>query len=71
MREPVTLTLAEVASILDPPMAEWQLRLIAVRALGWRPDGYRHNGRPGHPTATFDAAELMALHAALLPFNRR
>lgn len=63
----VALTLAEVATILDPPMTEKQLRAI-VRALRWQPAGTRPSGRAGHPPLTYDAARLMALHRALLPF---
>jgi hypothetical protein len=68
----VTLTLAEAAQVLDPPMTEQQLRQI-VRALGWEPGGERGNGHPGRPgrqKATFDAAEILRLHAALVPFLR-
>lgn len=63
----VALTLAEAAQVLDPPVTEKQLRDI-ISALRWEPAGWRHNGRPGHPTATFPAARLMKLHAALAPF---
>jgi hypothetical protein len=62
------LTLAEAVTVLDPPMAEKQLRAI-VRALRWQPQGWRHNGH-GHPFATYSATEIMRLHAALLPFLR-
>lgn len=61
------LTLAEACEVLDPPMTEKQLRAI-VRALGWQHTGTRPNGRAGHPPLTYDAARLMALHRALLPF---
>lgn len=61
------LTLSEACEVLDPPMTEKQLRQI-VRALGWQPSGTRPNGRAGHPPLTYDAARLMALHRALLPF---
>lgn len=64
----VALTLAEAATLLDPPMTERQLRAI-VRALRWQPAGWRHNGH-GHPYATYQAADIMRLHAALLPFLR-
>ena len=63
----LAFTLAEAATVLDPPMTEQQLRLI-VRALGWQPDGKRYTGRRGHPEATFDAAAIMRLHQALVPF---
>lgn len=63
----VALTLAEAATLLDPPLTEQQLRMI-VKALGWQHTGTRPNGRAGHPPLTYDAARLMALHRALLPF---
>jgi hypothetical protein len=63
----VALTLAEASSILDPPVSERRLRLI-VRALRWQPSGYRHTGRAGRPAPAYDAARLLQLHAALLPF---
>jgi hypothetical protein len=68
----VTLTLAEAAQVLDPPMTEQQLRLM-VRVLGWQPCGERANGHPGRSgrqKATYDAAEILRLHAALVPFLR-
>jgi hypothetical protein len=63
----VTLTLAEAAQVLDPPMTEQQLREI-IRALRWEPEGYRRTGRPGHPWPVYDAREIMKLHAALAPW---
>jgi len=68
MAAAVTLTLAEAAPLLDPPMTEQQLQAI-VRALGWHPDGHRYTGRAGRPTARYDATRLMQLHAAVAPFN--
>lgn len=62
-------TLAETAQVVDPPMTETQLRLL-VRALGWRPAGYRRDGRPGHPVAEYDAVVLLDLHRVLTPFLR-
>jgi hypothetical protein len=63
----VTLTLAEAAQVLDPPVSERQLRAI-VGALGWRPCGHRRTGQAGRPAARYDAGELMKLHAALAPW---
>jgi hypothetical protein len=65
----VALTLAEASAVLQPPMPEAQLAAI-IRALRWQPAGWRQNGRPGHPVATYDAAQIMQLHAALIPFLR-
>ena len=67
MAASVTLTLAEASQILSPPLSEAQLRAI-VRALHWEPAGRRHTGRAGKPAAAYDAARLMQLHAALIPF---
>jgi hypothetical protein len=61
------LTLAEAAAILNPPVTERQLRQI-ITALGWQPAGHRRTGRPGHPHPTYDAAQLLKLHLALMPF---
>ena len=47
------LTLAEAATIT---------------ALRWQPDGYRSNGRPGHPWPTYNAEQIMKLHGALSPW---
>ena len=66
----VTLTLAEAAAILDPPLTEKQLRAI-ITQLGWPPDGHRRTGRIGHPWPTYDAAKLLQLHAALMPFMHK
>jgi hypothetical protein len=63
----VQLTLSEASEVLQPPMTETQLRMI-ICALRWRPDGKRHNGRPGHPVATYSAARIFTLHAALAPW---
>lgn len=65
----VALTLSEASTILDPPMTEQQLRQI-ITALRWQPSGWRRTGKPGHPAPTYPSVDLMALHAALVPFNR-
>lgn len=65
----VALTLAEAATVLDPPMSERQLRAI-VRALGWPPSGKRYTGRSGRPAPCYEAGEIIRLHAALAPFLR-
>ncbi len=67
MAQAITFTIAEAVTILNPPMTERQLRQI-IGALGWKPAGYRHDGRPGHPHPVYDSARIMGLHAALLPF---
>ena len=63
----VTLTLSEAAAVLNPPISEAQLRSI-VSALRWQPDGHRYTGRAGRPAPCYDAAQVMRLHAALVPF---
>ena len=65
----VTLTLAEASQVLSPAMTEQQLRAI-VTALGWQPDGWRRSGKPGRPSSVYLSADLMGLHAALVPFMR-
>jgi hypothetical protein len=62
------LTLAEAATVLNPPLTEQQLRRI-ITALGWQPEDWRRTGRPGHPAPCYNATRLMQLHAALVPFN--
>jgi hypothetical protein len=67
MSTSLTFTLGEASQVLDPPVSERQLRQI-VTALGWKPDGWRRTGHRGHPFPTYDATELLRLHAALVPF---
>lgn len=67
MVQAVTLTLAEAAMVLEPPVSEQQLRAI-VTALGWQPAGWRRTGKPGHPAPVYNAEMLMRLHAVLTPF---
>jgi hypothetical protein len=62
----VTLTIAEAATILDPPLSERQLRAI-IRELRWQPAGQKRTGRPGHPEPTYDWADISRLHTALIP----
>jgi len=68
MVQAVTLTLAEAAAILEPPVTERQLRAI-ITALGWQPSGWRHTGRAGRPAPAYDATRIMELHTALVPFT--
>ena len=63
----VSLTLAEAAQVLNPPLTEQQLRAI-ITALRWQPEGWRRTGRIGHPYPTYPWEEIVGLHAALLPF---
>jgi hypothetical protein len=63
----VDLTLSEAAAVLDPPVSEQQLRQI-VTALGWKPHGWRRRVTRGHPFPTYDATEILRLHAAMVPF---
>ena len=65
----VALTIGETAALLDPPLSEHQLRVI-IRALRIPPAGVRRTGHTGHPQHTYDAGELMRLHAALTPWLR-
>ena len=63
----LAFTLAEASEILNPPMTEQQLRLI-VTALALSPAGSRHTGKAGRPLPTYDAATILRIHAALLPW---
>jgi hypothetical protein len=67
MVQAVTLTLAEAAMVLDPPVTEQQLRAM-VSALGWQPHGARRTGRAGRPVDAYEATRLLELHAAMVPF---
>lgn len=63
----MNLTCAEAAAVLDPPVDAEQLADI-IRALRWGPAAYRRTGKRGRPVPAYDAARIMALHAAMLPF---
>ena len=60
----VALTVDEVVQVLDPPITCDQLAGL-IAALGIRPVGKRQQPRRGRPRLTYDAAELMRLHAAV------
>jgi hypothetical protein len=65
-------TLADAAAWLDPAVTEPQLRSI-VNAVGVQPvpQNNRPHGHRGRPTARYDVAEIIALHAALYPWLAR
>ena len=67
MATALAFTLAEAATVLDPPMTEQQLRAI-VTALGWPQEGWRRRATRGHPFPTYDAQQILGLHGALVPF---
>ena len=59
------LTIREACQWLDPPITEGQLTsLLRVARVG--PVGKRRAGRRGRPEYTYDAAEIMRLHSAIL-----
>jgi hypothetical protein len=62
--EVVTLTIDEAADWLDPPITRQQLAGL-IAALGIRPVGKVQGPGRGRPRLTYDAAELMRLHAAI------
>jgi hypothetical protein len=62
-----TLTVAEAITILQPPIGHDRLVLI-LRALGIPPAEARHTGRPGKPPPAYRAADIMNIHAALMPW---
>jgi hypothetical protein len=63
----VAFTIDEAVTVLDPPMTHRQLADL-IAALRIRPVGKRPQPRRGRPTLTYDAAELMRLHAAVAPW---
>lgn len=65
------LTLAEAAALLEPPVTEYQLRHIIRQLPGITPAGVRRAGHIGRPEHTYDAGEIMRLHAALTPWLTR
>jgi len=67
MVDTAALTLAEAATLLNPPMTEPQLRAI-INALRWQPCGTRPSGRRGRPAATYPWQDISQLHAALVPW---
>jgi predicted ArsR family transcriptional regulator len=62
--EAAALTIDEMATLLDPPMTRRQLADL-IAALDIRPVGKRQKPGRGRPALTYDAAELMRLHAAV------
>jgi hypothetical protein len=62
------VTLAEAATVLNPPLTERQLRAI-IAALGWKPAWHARGGRGNH--ATYPWQHISDLHQALLPFLRK
>jgi hypothetical protein len=67
MQDKLSLTLPELAEILDPPVSLSQLRLL-VTALRLRPSGYRRDGKPGRPLPCYDSSTIMRVHAANIPW---
>lgn len=63
----VAFTIDEAIMVLDPPITYRQLAAL-IAALGIRPVGKRREPKRGRPRLTYDAAELMRLHAAVLPW---
>ena len=63
----VALTIDEAATVLAPPITRRQLADL-IAALHIRPVGKRPQPRRGRPALTYDAAELMRLHAAVAPW---
>jgi len=63
----LSLTLPELASVLDPPVTAAQLQHL-VTALRLHPCGYRRNGQPGRPLPRYDAETMMRIHGAVAPW---
>lgn len=63
----MAMTLPELATVLDPPMTEDQLRSV-VLLLGIKAAGTRQTGTRGRPRPAYDVREIMQVHAVLAPF---
>lgn len=63
----VALTIDEMITLLDPPITRRQLADV-IAALRIQPVGKRWRSSRGRPALTYDAAELMRLHAAISPW---
>jgi hypothetical protein len=63
----VALTIDEAVTVLDPSITRRQLADL-IAALHIRPVGKRLQPTRGRPALTYDAAELMRLHAAIVPW---
>lgn len=63
----VDFTIDDAASVLNPPMTRLQLAGL-ITALNIQPLGKRHRRTRGRPALTYDAAELIRLHAAVVPW---
>ena len=59
------LTIREAATWLDPPITEEQIAAL-IRVAGVKSTGQRRTGKRGRPELTYDAAELMRLHRAIM-----
>lgn len=58
-------TIEEAAALLDPPITTEELRAL-VTAARTHPRGQRRTGRRGRPHFTYDPADLMRAHAAIV-----
>jgi hypothetical protein len=63
----VALTVDEWCAWLSPPVSR-KLLTALIRELGVPQSGARRTGRAGHPAPTYDAEQIIALHAALYPW---
>jgi hypothetical protein len=61
-----TLTIEEAAEVLDPPLESARLKAL-IDATGLQSCGTRRTGRIGRPYRAYKAADLMRLHAAIIP----
>ena len=60
------LTIAELASLLDPPVTLDQVKYL-VRVLKLEQTGVRKTKQPGRPAPTYNAKIVMQEHEALSP----
>jgi hypothetical protein len=63
----VDLTIDDAVSFLHPPITRQQLAGL-IATLSIQPIGKRWRPTRGRPALTYDASELMELHAAVVPW---
>lgn len=60
-----SLTVEELADLLDPPMTVSQIKAL-IYLIRLRPCGGRQTGNRGRPVSVYDPAVIMAAHADMV-----
>jgi hypothetical protein len=60
-----SLTVEELADLLDPPMTPTQIRAL-ISVIRLKPCGRRITGNRGRPVSEYDAGIVMAAHADMI-----